>query len=351
MNRSVEGPPERFARVRMGPGGEFDLIRSILGEEGDPSPGIRVGPGDDALVLDDGTVVSTDLSIEGVHFVREWLSEAEIGYRASAAALSDLAAMAAEPLGALVSLALPRDGADETVPDLARGVHEALAAAGGTLLGGDLSASPGPLVLDVVVLGRAGRPVLRGGARPGDELWVTGHLGGSAAAVAAWREGREPEPGLRRTFARPRPRIREALWLAREGGIRALIDLSDGLAGDAAHLAAAGDVRIVLEGERIPLHPALAAGTEAARTQALDRALSGGEDFELLMAVEPGVLGSLIEEFTVRFGAALTRIGRVEAGEGVHLLQRDEPEPRALRRGGFSHFGRSPSPPKDEDGP
>lgn len=332
----------RRSRIGLGPGGEFDLVRTFLAGADEPGPGVRVGPGDDALVLDDGTVISTDIAVEDVHFRREWLDLPEIGYRATAAGLSDLAAMAAEPLGALVSLALRAEDADRVGPAVIEGVREALDGVGASLLGGDLSSSPGPLILDVVSVGRADRPLLRDGARPGDELWVTGRLGGAAAAVRRWRAGRTPEPGLRQAFARPSPRVSEARWLAREAGVRALIDLSDGLAGDAGHLSAASGVRIVLEAERIPIHPSLHGdGDEGANTEEspLESALRGGEDYELLLAAEPGDVELLVDEFSVRFGLALTRVGRVEEGEGVHLLRPGAPAPVPVTVGGFSHFG------------
>lgn len=347
----------RKARVALGPGGEFDRIRAFLAGAPGPGPGVRVGPGDDALVLADGTVVSTDLSVEDVHFRRRWLDFREVGYRAAAAGLSDLAAMGAEPVGALVGLALSPAEAAEVGSEIVAGVREALDGVGGALLGGDLSTSPGPLFIDVVSLGRADRPILRDGARPGDELWVTGRLGGAAEAVRLWEEGSGPEPGLREAFARPKPRIREALWLAREAEVRALIDLSDGLAGDAGHLAAAGGVRAVIEADRVPVHPALSraaagegAGDRAAAHEGeeLERALRGGEDFELLLAASAGSVDPLVDEFSVRFGLALTRVGRVEEGEGVHLLRPGADGPVPLEGGGFSHFGDGPARPRGE---
>ncbi|NIP59644.1 MAG: thiamine-phosphate kinase [Gemmatimonadetes bacterium] len=326
----------RRPRIRLGRGAEFDLVRAFLGPEGPLPEAVRVGPGDDALVLEDGVVISCDLSVEDVHFRRSWLTFQEIGYRAAAAALSDLAGMAAEPLGVLVSLAISPSEAESVGTALHAGVHEALASVEGALLGGDLSASPAPLVLDVVAVGRADEPALRDGARPGDEVWVTGRLGGAAGAVRVWEGGGEPGPGLRKAFARPRPRIREARWLVREGRVRALLDLSDGLAGDAGHLAAAGGVRVVLEAAAIPVEPGLEAG--AAPGEALDLALRGGEDYELLLAAAPGSVEELVDEFALRFGTPLTRVGRVEAGEGVHLARGEDGRPTPLDLGGFDHF-------------
>ena len=150
------------------------------------------------------------------------------------------------------------------------GARAAAEGVGGTLLGGDLTRSPGPVILDVTVVGEAGTPVLRSGARAGMEVWVTGELGAAALCVMLLLRGDEPSPSARRRFAAPEPRIREARWLAERGVPAAMLDLSDGLAGDAAHLAAASGVAIVLDAAAIPIHPALAAaGAKAAAAAAV----------------------------------------------------------------------------------
>lgn len=321
----------------LGPGAEFDLIRRFLARTRPPGRGVLVGPGDDCAVLEGGRLaLSADLSIEGVHFRREWIAPEEIGYRAAAASLSDLAAMAAEPVGALLSLAAP--AAD--VPDVAgrclAGAREAVEAAGGAILGGDVTQSPGPLLLDVVVVGRAEHPALRTGARPGDALWVTGALGGAAAAVRRWKEGKTPSPAAREAFARPRPRIREARWLAERGLLHALIDLSDGLAGDAAHIAAAGGVGVVLDERNIPVHEAAAAAASGPE-DALALALGGGEDYELCFAAAAGAVEAAEREFRAVFGIALTRVGEVRAEPGVAVRRADGTiGPAAVA--GFRHF-------------
>lgn len=320
--------------IRMGPGGEFDLIRRFLDAAGGELPAsVTVEPGDDAAVLEEGFVVGSDLSIEDVHFRRSWLGVEEIGYRAVAAVLSDLAAMAARPAGVLLSVALgPADGGEVGV-GLARGAGAAARDAGTAIIGGDTSRSPGPLVLDAVAVGRADEPLRRDGGRPGDELWVTGALGASAAAVRAWEAGEVPSARARERFVRPVPRLEEARWLVGEGDLRAGIDISDGLAADAGHLAAAGGVAAVLDAERIPVDPAARpAGDETAR----DLALRGGEDYELLVAAPPGALEERVGAFETRFRIPLTRVGRMEEGRGVWL--RDGRFREELAAGGFDHF-------------
>ena len=280
-------PPSSKNRATpaLGPGAEFDLIRRFIGEAQVLPPEIRIGPGDDAAVLEGGWVVSTDLSIEDVHFRRDWLGDEEIGYRAAAAALSDLAAMAATPVALLLSIAGPRDGSVDLAA-VNMGARRLASDFGATVIGGDLTRSPGPLVIDVTVLGRATWPVQRDGAEPLDDVWVTGELGASAAAVQAWRDGKVPGAPLREAFARPRPRIREAACLVEHEVVDALIDLSDGLIGDLGHLAAAGGVRITIDTDSVPVaHAAIEAlGPEAA----LEAALYGGEDYELCFVTDPG---------------------------------------------------------------
>ncbi len=330
----LDGPsrgPGEDRTVPMGPGGEFDLIRTLIGESGALGSAVLVGPGDDAAVLRCGNVVaSTDLAVEDVHFRRAWVSLEEAGYRAVISAASDLAAMAATPVGVLLSVAVSGDEAKAVLTELAAGVRDALADLGAALVGGDLTGSPGPLVLDVTVLGEATDPVTRRGAVPGDEIWVSGVLGGSSGAVRAWSRGEEPSTGLREAFTRPVARIREAGWLAEHGQLHAMIDLSDGLAGDAGHLAAASGVRIEIESALVPSHPDLAAGES-------DLVLSGGEDYELCFASPPGSIGPLVDTFRKTFETSLTKVGRVLEGEGVHIEGWDGPSGRE-HSGGFDHF-------------
>jgi len=320
----------------LGPGVEFDRIRGILGGMPPHGPDVRLGPGDDACVLADGWVISTDLTVEGVHFRLDWIGADEAGYRAAAAGLSDLAAMAAEPVGVLVSIAAPGNGG--LAEQAMEGVKEAARVCGASLLGGDLTRSPGPLVIDIVSVGRAADPLLRSGALAGDELWVTGHLGGAAAAAALW-QGRVSVPrALRQAFSAPQPRLAEARWL-RAVGVRAGLDLSDGIAGDAGHLASASQQRIILEEGSLPLHPALAELTLPPEVTGLSLALHGGEDYELLVAAPAGLLAPRVEEFARQFDLALSRVGRVAPGEGV-FLETVAPGPaRRLERGGYDHFG------------
>ena len=332
--------PREWIRMRQGP--EFDRIRAFARAVGSTDADIRtvVPPGDDAVAfrLPEGTsvVLGTDLAVEDVHFRRAWLRWEAVGYRSTAAALSDLAAMGADAVGVLVTLALPPELETPVYESIGSGVGECIRAAGAALLGGDLAQSPGPVVIDVVAIGTAEEPISRGGARPGDELWVTGALGAAATAVADWQAALEPDPRARRAFERPTARLREARWLAEELGVSAMIDVSDGLAGDAAHIAAASRVALDVDTAAIPVAELLA--HYANRDLALNRALGGGEDYELLFTVPAGRGADRAGEFENKFGVPITRIGRVREGEGVRWLGEDG-SPRPLEVRGFDHFG------------
>jgi thiamine-monophosphate kinase len=327
-------------RSELGEGGEFDLIRRMLAERAAAASGlVRVGPGDDAAVLGDGTVLSVDMAVEDVHFRRSWLEPEEIGYRSAMAALSDLAAMAAEPVGVLAAIALRAEDRDGAIA-IVRGIEEATQRCGAALLGGDVTRSPHGFVIDIAVIGRTDAPITRAGAVPGDRLWVTGELGGAAAAVHAWRQGGQPDEEARVRFARPSARVHEARWLAERCALHALIDLSDGLAGDASHVAAASGVRVVIDIDALPIARAAVAiaGGNAGEARAL--ALTGGEDYELLFAAPAGEVEPHVAEFAQRFGSAITALGEIATGDGVWTRTADGRQQR-LAAHGYQHFEES----------
>ena len=296
-------PPR--SHLTLGTGVEFDAIRTMLQVWGEQATGI----GDDAAVLSlpegESLVASTDASFEHVHFERGWLTPREIGARAAAAALSDLAAMAAAPAGLLLALGVPPAWRTE-LDALAHGVGEVAAAAMCPIIGGNVSRAD-ELSLTITVLGTCRRPLERSGARAGDVLFVTGTLGGPGAALDALLRGATPRDIDRARFAAPQPRIAEGRWLA-ERGAQAAIDLSDGLVADAGHLAAASDVRVVLDLGSLPCVDGI--GPESAA--------SSGEEYELLVAFSADAPPDM-HEFRARFGIPLTAVGHVTAGRGVSL--------------------------------
>lgn len=326
-------------RGPLGPGREFDLIRRLTAGLDAGGPGVILGPGDDAAILEGGWIVTCDLSVEGVHFRRDWMHPESAGGRAVRAAVSDLAAMAADPVGVMVALAGSGDDhTNGTLEAMGRGARAAAAACGATLLGGDVTRSPGPLVVDVTALGRAERPLRRSGAHPGHEVWVTGRLGGAGAAIRLLAHGLVPEPLLQDALLRPVPRLAEARWLAATGQVSALLDLSDGLAGDAGHLASASGVDVEIDADAIPVGPEVIEVLDP--LEALRVAASAGEDYELLFTAEPA-FASRRGDFRERFPhVELTRIGV------VHGPSRGGPVVTFTRRGrewsppaGHDHFG------------
>ena len=315
----------------LGPGREFDRIRAMARALGERASDL----GDDCALLSDGVgtlALSTDVSVEGVHFRLDWITPAEAGWRSAAAALSDLAAEGAEPVGVLSALVVPDGAKDDELTAFAGGVGEAAAAVGAAVIGGDLSQGP-VWCATVTVVGRAPRPVARAGARPGDGVWVTGVLGGARAAVESWRRGEPPPPAARRAYARPEPRVVAGRWLAAHGA-RAMLDVSDGLAGDAGHLAAASGARIRLTLETVPVAAAAVAEARRLDVPVQQFAAEGGDDYELLVALPPDFGQDEARAFEIAGGIALTRIGTVERGSGV----RAELLGRALELRGYDHF-------------
>lgn len=310
------------AGSRLGPGAEFDLIRRLAARWGPLARGL----GDDAAVLDvpagHQLVVSTDTAAEDVHFRLDWSSPHEVARRATVAALSDLAAMAALPLGLVVAATLS-DRMLEDVEALADGIGEAARRAECPIVGGDLTRGD-RLCLTTTVLGHAVAPLRRTGVRAGDRLYATGRFGGPAAALAALRAGGAPRAEHHARFADPRPRLAEARWLAARGA-HAMIDVSDGLASEIRHLAAASGVHLAIELDRVPCVDGVS--PEAA-------ALSG-EEYELLCASPVELDGAAFER---AFGLPLSEIGwAMPGGPAVGFVLRGS---RVELGGGYDHFAR-----------
>jgi thiamine-monophosphate kinase len=319
--------------------GEFDLLARIRERLPEPGARLRLGSGDDAAVTVPGgaTATSVDALVEGVHFRRQSSSLEQIGGKALAVALSDLAAMGAEPGEAYVVLGIPRDLNEEGCLDLLSGIERVAAETGTELAGGDVTRAP-VLTLSVTVVGHAEQPedfVTRSGARPGDALVVTGELGGAAAGLLLLeRESGMPVErgpyGHRSTgtpaalIARqlePRPQLQAGRALAKAGAT-AMIDLSDGLGGDARHLAEESGVALRIDADALPLAAGLDGvtappGSNAAEHDPLELAVSGGEDYELLAALPVDKLPTATAAVAEHGG--LTRIGTALAGEGVEI--------------------------------
>jgi thiamine-monophosphate kinase len=295
---------------------------------------VKLGIGDDAAVLApagaDSLVWTSDACVEGVHFDSKWLGSADVGFRSLQAAASDVAAMGARPLAALSNLILPASFGKAELSALARGQAEASRALGCPVVGGNLSRGA-ELSITTTVLGTCRQPLVRSGARPGDELWLVGDVGLAAAGLELLRAGiaSRSRAAARciRAWRRPVALVRTGMTLARYA--RAALDVSDGLRADAPRLADASGVRVIIEEAAFTkaLDPALTSVARVLRVSPVELALTGGEDYALLAAGPSGTRPRSAQ-----------RIGRIERGRAAWFERADGQ--RLRLSGGFDHLSR-----------
>jgi thiamine-monophosphate kinase len=323
------------------------IMRKLLADD---APGVRLGPGDDAALVDFGPhvgVLTADMMVEGVHFERMTTSPRDLGYKALATCVSDVAAMGGSPRYALVSLALPLDVEVPWIVELYGGLRDAAGEYAMSVVGGDTSRADA-VVISVAVAGEVAMnaAVTRAGAGPGDRIVVTGVLGRAAgglklaqapphdvAAAAASEWGRE----LLAAYSRPIARVGEGQTLA-QSGATAMIDVSDGLALDLSRLSRESGVGAVLRLADLPI----ARGLQELRAtlpdaDPMDLALHGGEDYELLAAIPPDAVASAAAKLRERFGTPLTEIGEIRLAPGLSAIEGDGTE-RPLEPRGWDHF-------------
>jgi thiamine-monophosphate kinase len=328
--------------------GEFSLIASIRRRmEGKYPPEVALGIGDDCAILRPQPgmewVITTDTQVEGVHFRREWLSPHQIGWRAMAVNLSDVAAMGAQPFGALAALALPAATEAEFFDQLVDGLCELGWQCQCPLIGGNLARDPSRLSLTLTVLGHVpcGQSVRRGGASAGDEIWVSGQLGGAAAGFRTFMHTIPLDDlvctALRRRYIQPLPRVHEAIFLRTSGCLTSMIDLSDGLAGDLGHLCDESGVGAQIVATALPLQAGVREVAMALGEDPLELALRGGEDFELCCTARPGTLSPLLDTFRAQFGVGLTRVGTMTSERALQLIHADGSQAH-LSPQAFDHF-------------
>jgi thiamine-monophosphate kinase len=327
---------------------EDDLVRMIRGLASRPgATGVRRSIGDDAALLEPTPgatlVATTDLLLEDVHFRRRWAEPADIGWKAMAVNVSDVAAVGGTPRWALVALACPELTAPDEIAAFYEGALALCDAHGVVVVGGDTSSSPGGWMVNVTVLGETVSPVLRSSARPGDVIAVTGTLGRSAAGLAVLEREAAP-PGVASDLLaemtdahlRPRPRVAEARWLATAGGVTAMMDLSDGLATDLPRLAAESGVGATVYIDRLPVSLATRAVAAALIHDPIAWATGGGEDYELLVTCDRAAFERLRAGLS---GAMLTAVGEITGGRGVRWIDGDGREVTVAT--GFEHFSRA----------
>jgi thiamine-monophosphate kinase len=326
--------------------GEHALISRITARLAMP-PWVVVGPGDDAAVIEPERgaldVLTTDAVIDGVHFDTAFVPPEAIGHRALAVNLSDLAAMGAMPRAALLSFVLPGDLAVSMIDGILDGLLALAAVHRVALVGGNITRSPGPLMIDVTAIGsvRPRRVLTRGGARPGDEVYVTGTIGGPVVGLSVLRAsgradlnvgayGRDEEK-----YLRPQPRVRAGMLLGRNRAASACIDLSDGLADGLRQIAAASNVGISVDGGCIPFADGVLDFHGARGADALGAAIAGGDDYELLFTTRPSWRGRLRAVRAQAGDVPITKIGVVTKDRSLVLRTREGARDLPA---GFEHF-------------
>lgn len=350
----AERPDDRLPG-RLKDLGEFGLIarltRALPGRAD-----VVLPAGDDAALLDLGgagdvlLAATCDAQVEGRHFIRGVATPEEIGWKALAVNLSDIAAMGAEPLWALVSLFLPVEESVAALDGIYAGLRTLAGQYGVAIVGGNIAATPGPLTLDITLLGRVTRAhaLTRAGGRPGDALLVTGTLGAAAAGVllavgqpvdGAAHAEIAPEMATQAWAAMvtPAPRVAEGRALAASAVVTAMLDVSDGFAADLDHLCAASEVGALVEEAELPIAPAAAAVAPIYGRAPLDLALYGGEDYELLLSVRPEGVRAATEAVRGAGGSARV-VGRLTAEAGRIELETPSGERRRIEPRGWDHL-------------
>jgi thiamine-monophosphate kinase len=332
----------------IGRAGEHALIERIRQRFPAPPGLLHTGIGDDAAVAagvrGELQVLTTDAMVEGVHFDLTFSSLADVGYKALAVNVSDIAAMGATPRLALLSLILPERLTVGEIDRLLDGFAELASEAGVTLAGGNIARSPGPLVVDVTAIGdvRPRRVLTRGGGHPGDELYVTGSVGSAAAGLGWLRANRgaaRPEPSeiasLTGRHRRPVPRLRVGTILGRTRTAAACMDLSDGLADAVTAIARTSGTGAIVDGQTVPIEESARQWFREQGQDPVREAVAGGDDYELLFAVSPRRRGRLRAVVRQARGLPVTRIGELTSAPAILLRTDGATEPLPT---GFTHF-------------
>lgn len=331
--------PARTRPLRLADVGEFGFLDGLLPRLATADPDVLVGVGDDAAVLRRPArpvVVTTDALVEGIHFLSSWLTPRQLGRRAFLVNASDLAAMGAQPRWCLASVGAPAETAQRALMDLMLGMRAAARQHDSIVIGGNLTCSD-RLFVSVTLIGTLpGHAVCRSGAKAGDGVFVSGTLGGAARAVRRLRSGERLPPrssGIR-SYVEPPARVGLGIALARARLATAMVDVSDGLLQDLGHLCERSRVGARIERAQVPLAPAARDGTPP--DAALDLALTGGEDYELLFTVAPRNIAR-VHELGRTLGCRLTQIGSITAGARIDDSS-GQPLHGSSEAGGHDHY-------------
>lgn len=331
--------------------GEFGLIDLIKKQSFRKFLSVHIGIGDDAAALKVSPsallLATTDLLLEGVHFDLSYTDYYSLGWKSAAVNLSDIAAMGGVPRFCLTSLGIPSHTKPEKILDFYRGFNSLLMTHKVALAGGDTCASPFGMIVSVTVLGEVEkkRVISRAGAKPGDRIFVTGTLGDSAAGLEILQSGtggrgagagrKRFNSALVKRHLRPTPLIAEGRKLALSGCASAMIDISDGLSSDLAHICKQSGVGAVIDAEKIPLSRTLTRSARMLRNMPLQYGLSGGEDYALLFTVPSARIGKL-----GALGLAVTEIGTITRTQQRWIVD-VHGRKRRLQQSGYDHFARS----------
>jgi len=327
--------------------GEFGLIERFSKSFRDfEIPGMT-GIGDDCAImpLDDQyeQIVTTDLLIEEVHFLRSAISPFDLGYKSLAVNLSDIAAMGGQPTGSFLSIALPPDIELSFMDEFIEGYRDLSSKYNVPLLGGDTTKSSDKLVINVCVMGKTnrGKARKRSLARDGDVVCVTGPMGDSGGGLKAILEKYDQDESLKpliQWHTRPEPAVNEGLWLAERPEVHAMIDVSDGIASDLEHVLKASETGAQIDMDKVPVSSALKEAADKYHWDLLDLALTGGEDYRLLLTVEGKNAEALIEAYNQAFSEPLTPVGKITSGQKGQIEWLRKGEKVDFSKHGFNHF-------------
>lgn len=326
--------------------GEFGFIDRFRPMFENLLQGRQTGIGDDCAILPYNDVedwlVTTDLLLEDVHFLRSTISPEQLGYKSLAVNLSDIAAMGGTPVGSFLSIAIPSDIEVEYLDAFMRGYHALSSKYNTPLLGGDTTKSMKHLAINVCVMGKCpkGSARKRSMAQPGDAVCVTGFLGDSAGGLQLLLNKQiaidESDPLLRKHYE-PEPRLNEGQFLANYPGVHAMMDISDGIASDLNHILKRSAVSAQIHLERLPVSEHLNLNSSRYGWNAIELAVAGGEDYELLVTVAPDILKNIQNEFFDKFGMPLTQIGSIFSGK-PEITWYNKSKKVQLSQTGFDHF-------------